>query len=185
MSAHPLKKLSEFGQAIWLDDIHRDLVTSGQLRRLIEEDGLRGMRSNSAIFKKAIADSEDYEADIRASARQGKLVEEIYESLAVEDAQIAADDSRPLYEHSGGEHGYVSIEVNRHLARNTQPTIQEARRLWQRVARPIIPNILIKVSGTREGLPAVAQLLSEGIEKFCKPFDAPLETLKKEMAAAA
>ncbi len=157
---NPLKKLAEFGQAVWLDDIHRDLITSGRLKQLIAEDGLRGMTSNPAIFKKAIADSSDYDDDIQELKQQGKTVMEIYETLAIKDVQMAADEFRPLYDRTDAEHGYVSLEVNPHLARYTQGTIQEARRLWQRVDRP---NVFIKVPATLEGLPAITQLLSEGI----------------------
>jgi transaldolase len=157
---NPLKKLSEFGQAVWLDDIHRDLMTSGELNRLIEEDGLRGMTSNPAIFKKAISDSSDYEENIQQLKEQGKPVTEVFEALAVKDLQMAADVFRPLYDRTNGDHGYVSLEVNPRLARYTQGTVQEARRLWNRVNRP---NIFNKVPATLEGLPAIAQLLSEGI----------------------
>lgn len=157
---NPLKQLADYGQAIWLDDIHRDLMTSGQLKRLIVEDGLRGMTSNPAIFNKAIADSSDYEEDIRELNRRGKSVKEIFEALAVRDVQMAADEFPPLYDQSRGEHGYVSLEVNTHLARQTKATVEEARRLWKEVARP---NIFIKVPGTAEGLPAITQLISEGI----------------------
>jgi transaldolase len=157
---NPLNKLSEFGQAIWLDDIHRDLITSGDLKRLIEEDGLKGMTSNPAIFNKAIADSEVYETDIRELRGEGKSAKEISEALAIKDVRMAADVFRSLYEETDGEHGYVSIEVNPYLARSTQRTLEEARRLWQGVDRP---NIFVKVPATKEGLGAIEQLLGEGI----------------------
>ncbi|HTJ00512.1 MAG TPA: transaldolase [Dongiaceae bacterium] len=155
-----LQKLSELGQALWLDDLHRDLMTSGKLEHLITADSLRGMTSNPAIFQKAIADHPDYEADIRAAGREGKPVAEIFETLAVKDVQMAAEVFHPLYEKTQGEHGYVSLEVNPHFARDTGRTLQEARRLWQAVNRP---NIFIKVPGTAAGLPAISQLISEGI----------------------
>lgn len=157
---NPLRQLAEFGQEFWLDDIHRDLITSGELKRLIEEDGLCGMTSNPAIFKKAISDSEDYGDDIHDLREQGKSVEEICEALMVQDVQMAADVFRDLFDQTSGEHGYVSIEVNPNLARDKQATIDEAERLWKSVNRP---NIFIKVPGTREGLPAIEQLIAGGI----------------------
>jgi transaldolase len=157
---NPVKQLTDFGQAVWLDYIHRDLMTSGQLKHLIGEDGLRGMTSNPTIFRKALADESAYEDDIQRLTQQGKSAKEIFEALAVKDVQMAADVFRPLYDRTRGEHGYVSLEVNPHLARQTQPTVEEARRLWKEVARP---NTFIKVPGTAEGLPAIKQLVSEGI----------------------
>jgi transaldolase len=157
---NPLKKIANLGQAIWLDDIHRSLMTRGRLRQLIEADGLRGLTSNPAIFKKAIADSADYEADIHELKQQGHPVTEVFEALAIKDVQMAADEFRPLYESTDGEHGYVSIEVNPHLAHYTAATVQEGRHLWEQVDRP---NIFVKVPATLEGLPAITQLLSEGI----------------------
>ena len=160
MKNNPLKQLGTLGQSIWLDYIRRDLITSGELRRLIEEDGLRGMTSNPSIFEKAIADSHDYDEDIQALALQGKGVEAIYESLSQRDVQSAADEFRPLYDRTDGKDGYVSLEVNPHLAHDTNGTIKEARRLWAALDRP---NVFIKVPATVEGLPAIQQLISEGI----------------------
>jgi len=160
MKDNPLKQLGTLGQSIWLDYIRRDLIASGQLRRLIEDDGLRGMTSNPAIFEKAISDSQDYDADIQALALQGKNVVEIYEALSQRDVQSAADEFRPLYNAMDGKDGYVSLEVNPHLAHDTDGTIKEARRLWAALDRP---NVFIKVPGTAEGLPAIQQLISEGI----------------------
>jgi transaldolase len=157
---HPLNQLAQFGQAVWLDDIHRQLITGGELKRLVEEDGLKGMTSNPAIFQKAISESSDYDADIRELRGQSKGPIETFEALSVRDVQMAADVFRPLHERTGGEHGYVSLEVNPHLARDTEGTIEEARRLWAAVNRP---NVFIKVPGTREGLPAIERLISEGI----------------------
>ena len=155
-----LEQLGTLGQSIWLDYIRRDLVASGGLRRLIEEDGLRGMTSNPSIFEKAIVESHDYDEDIRAMVREGKGTEAIYEALSQRDVQSAADEFRPLYDRMDGEDGYVSLEVNPHLAHDTSGTIKEARRLWAALNRP---NVLIKVPGTAEGLPALQQLISEGI----------------------
>ena len=160
MKKNPLKQLRELGQSIWLDYIRRDLIASGKLRRLIEEDGLRGMTSNPSIFEKAIVESHDYDEDIRAMALKEKSVQAIYENLSQHDVQSAADEFRPLYDMMDGEDGYVSLEVNPHLAHDTNGTIQEARRLWAALDRP---NVLIKVPATASGLPAIQQLISEGI----------------------
>ncbi len=160
MSGNPLKQLGTLGQSVWLDYIRRDLIAGGGLRRLIEEDGLRGMTSNPAIFEKAIADSHDYDDDIRAAALQGTSVETIYEALSQRDVESAADEFRPLYDSTDGEDGYVSLEVNPHLAHDTNGTMAEARRLWTALNRP---NVLIKVPATANGLPAIQQLIGEGI----------------------
>jgi transaldolase len=130
------------------------------LNRLIEEDGLRGMTSNPAIFEKAIVESHDYDAEIQALILEKKNAQAIYEALSQHDVQRAADVFRPIYENSGGIDGYVSLEVNPHLAHDTAGTIEEARRLWRALNRP---NVLIKVPATVEGLPAIQQLISEGI----------------------
>ncbi|HSB13501.1 MAG TPA: transaldolase [Bryobacteraceae bacterium] len=160
MNSNPLRRLKTLGQSIWLDYIRRDLITSGELRRLIEEDGVRGMTSNPAIFEKAITGSRDYDDSIRALALDGKGVQAIYDVLTMRDVQSAADEFRPLYDRTGGKDGYVSLEVNPHLARDTKGTIQEARRLWDSLNRP---NVFIKVPATAEGLPAIQQLIGEGI----------------------
>ena len=160
-ATNPLKDLLKFGQSVWLDYIRRDLITSGELRRLINQDGLRGMTSNPAIFEKAIAGSTDY-ADILASLRGRNDLDAKarYEIIAIRDIQDAADLLRPVYEESKRRDGYVSLEVSPYLARDTQGTLEEARRLWKSVDRP---NIMIKVPGTAEGIPAFEQLISEGI----------------------
>jgi len=160
MQPNPLNQLAALGQSIWLDDIRRDLMGSGELRRLIAEDGLRGMTSNPAIFEKAIAASPDYDADIRRMARDGQGAQAIYEALSQRDVQQAADAFRPLYDRTGGQDGYVSLEVNPHLAHDTAGTMDEARRLWAALNRP---NVFIKVPSTNAGLPAIRQLISEGI----------------------
>ena len=160
-ATNPLKDLLKFGQSVWLDYIRRDLITSGELKRLIEEDGLRGMTSNPAIFEKAIAGSTDY-ADILASLRNRPDLDAKarYEIIAIRDIQDAADLLRPVYQESKRRDGYVSLEVSPYLARDTQGTIEEARRLWKAVDRP---NVMIKVPGTAEGIPAFEQLICEGI----------------------
>jgi transaldolase len=160
MMDNPLKKLESFGQSVWLDYIRRDLISSGQLRHLIEEDGLCGMTSNPSIFEKAIAESEIYDKDIHDLGRKKKGVKVIYESLSQRDVQNAADEFRTVYDNTDCKDGYVSLEVNPHLAHDTKGTIEEARRLWLTLKRP---NILIKVPSTAEGLPAIRQLISEGI----------------------
>ncbi len=127
---------------------------------MIDNDGLRGITSNPAIFEKAIAQSHDYDDDIRRMTHQGKAVADVYEALSVRDVQDAADEFRAVYDASEGGDGYVSLEVNPHLAHNTPGTVEEARRLWAALDRP---NVLIKVPATVEGLPAIRQLISEGI----------------------
>ena len=156
---NPLEKLSTFGQSPWLDDLRRSLVTEGGLQRLID-DGLRGLTSNPAIFEAAIAKSSDYDDAIRQLAQDGKSVEEIYRTLTVEDVQGACDLFRPLYDETGGADGFVSYEVSPKLANDTDGTIQEARELWRVIDRP---NVMIKVPATQEGLPAIRQLISEGV----------------------
>ena len=160
MKDNALKKLEMLGQSVWLDYIRCDLIASGELRRLIKEDGLRGMTSNPSIFEKAIAESNLYDQDIRDLALKKKDTKAIYEALSQRDVQHAADEFRSVYDKTDGKDGYVSIEVNPHLAHDTKGTIEEARRLWASLKRP---NILIKVPATAEGLPAIRQLISEGI----------------------
>lgn len=160
MSENPLQRIHNYGQSIWLDFIRRHMLRSGELAELIEKDGVRGVTSNPSIFEKAIAGSSDYDDAIREMAQAEKSVNEIYEQLTTADVQAAADLFRPLYDRTDGGDGYVSLEVSPHLAHDTEGTIQEARRLWADLDRP---NVLIKVPATREGLPAIQQLISEGI----------------------
>ncbi len=160
MKDNPIKRLGAKGQSIWLDYIQRDLLLSGELLRLIEEDGLRGMTSNPAIFNKAIGGSDHYDDNIRSMVRDGKSYIAIYEALSQNDVQGAADIFRPVYTLTHGYDGYVSLEVNPHLAHDTKGTIDEARRLWSALDRQ---NVLIKVPATTEGLQAIQQLISEGI----------------------
>jgi transaldolase len=160
MTANPLQRLGELGQSVWYDFIRRDLYQGPELKRLIEQDGLRGMTSNPTIFQKAIAESSLYDEDIRKVGDAGKDSAAIFESLAVADVQAAADIFRPVYDATGGDDGFVSIEVGPHLARDTQGTIAEARRLWSSCGRP---NVMVKIPGTAEGVPAIRQCLSEGI----------------------
>jgi transaldolase len=160
MKENPLKKLEALGQSIWLDYIRRDMIDSGELQRLIEKDGLSGMTSNPSIFEKAIAESQIYDQDIHAMANKKKDGKLIYEALSQYDIKKAADAFRSVYEKTDGKDGYVSLEVNPHLANDTKGTIEEARRLWSALNRL---NILIKVPATTAGLPAIRQLISEGI----------------------
>jgi transaldolase len=160
MKANPLRELEKLGQSVWLDYIRRDLITSGKLRRLIEEDGLRGMTSNPSIFEKAILESHDYDADIRELAMEGKSAQQIGEIVSVHDVKSAATEFRHVYNQSAGQYGYVSLEVNPHLAHDTNGTILEARHLWTALNRP---NVFIKIPATNEGLPAIRQLIAEGI----------------------
>jgi transaldolase len=160
MKENPLLKLSTFGQSIWLDYIQRQLIDSGELGKLIEDDGLKGVTSNPAIFQKAIAGSTDYDEAIRKLALAGKSTEEIYQVLTVDDVQQAADLFRPVYDRKEGGDGFISLEVNPHLAQDTEGTVKEARHLWQALGRP---NVLIKVPATEAGLPAIRELISEGL----------------------
>jgi transaldolase len=160
MKANPLIKLAGFGQSLWLDYIRRKMLSSGELLQLIEEDGLKGVTSNPAIFEKAIGGSNDYDDAIRDLARQGQSREEIYQALTVGDVRGAADIFRPVYDRTKGRDGFVSLELNPHLAHDTYASINEARKLWKLLDRP---NVFIKVPATLEGLPVIKQLISEGI----------------------
>jgi transaldolase/glucose-6-phosphate isomerase len=158
---NPLKQLSEHGQSVWLDYIRRSLLTSGELKRLIDEDGLKGVTSNPAIFQKAITGSADYKDAVAALAgAKGLDAKALYERLAIEDIQQAADVMLQVYAVSGRRDGYVSLEVSPDLAHDTKGTIEEARRLWNALGRD---NVMIKVPATEEGVPAIEQLISEGI----------------------
>src|SRR5215472_2103137 len=157
---NPLRSLAGFGQSVWLDYIRRSLITSGELKRLVLEDGLRGVTSNPAIFEKAIVGSTDYQAVIESKESAALDAKALYEKIAVKDVQDAADILRSVYEESKQRDGYVSLEVSPLLARNTAGTIEEGRRLWKAVNRP---NLMVKVPATPEGIPAIRQLISEGI----------------------
>jgi len=155
-----LRELEVFGQSVWMDFIQRKMIVSGELKRMIKEDGLGGVTSNPSIFEKAIAESSDYDNAIRELAGKGNKADQIYTALTVKDIQDTADLFRPLYDQLDGGDGFVSLEVSPHLAHDTAGTITEARRLWAAVGRP---NVMIKVPGTKEGLPAIQQLIGEGI----------------------
>lgn len=159
MNANPLRTLAELGQSVWYDYIRRDLYRGPELRRLIE-DGLRGMTSNPTIFEKAIAETDLYDEDIRRLAAKEASPAAIFESLAVEDVRRVAETFWPLYESTGGDDGFVSIEVGPQLARDTEGSIAEARRLWEACDRP---NLMVKIPATEQGIPAIRRGLSEGI----------------------
>lgn len=160
MADNPLGQLEKRGQSLWLDYIRRDFIMNGELHRLIVEDGVRGITSNPSIFEKAVVDSREYDEAIRSMANTGMNVRAIYDAISRRDVQMAADEFRPVYDRTAGKDGYVSLEVSPLLAHDTDGTIEEARRLWSSLDRP---NVLIKVPGTIEGLPAVTQLIREGI----------------------
>lgn len=158
--ANRLRNLEVLGQSLWLDYIERELLTGGEMERMIRDDGISGVTSNPAIFEKAIARHAAYDAAITELVHRGLAAQKIYEELAVEDVRLAADLLRGVYEKSGRRDGYVSLEVSPHLAYDTAATVAEAQRLWGRVARP---NLMIKVPATRAGLPAIRQLIAAGI----------------------
>ncbi len=160
MNTNPLTKLETYGQSVWMDFLRRGMLKTGELARLIADDGLGGITSNPSIFEKAIAGSHDYDESIRVLALERRTEAEIYQTLTVDDMRAAADSFRDLYEKTAGGDGFVSLEVSPHLAHDTEGTIAEARRLWAAVGRP---NLMIKVPGTPEGLPAIRRLIGEGI----------------------
>ena len=190
MSQNPLLRLVELGQSVWYDYIRRDLYQGPELRRLIEEDGLRGMTSNPTIFQQAIAKTELYDDDIRRLGEQGLSTAEIFEALAVEDVSRAADAFRSVYETTRADDGYVSIEVGPHLALDTAGSVDEAHRLWKRCDRP---NVMVKIPGTGPGVPAIRQCLAEGVninitllfsvERYREVMEAYLSALEARVAA--
>ena len=158
---NPLKQLEQCHQSPWLDDLHRTLITSGELDNLIKVDGLKGLTSNPAIFEKAIGDTDDYKDTLKDLLSKGSLDDmAVYETIAIEDIKAAADRFRPVYDAAGRHDGFVSLEVSPYLANDTDKTITEARRLWTAVDRP---NLMIKIPGTTPGTPAIKMALSEGI----------------------
>lgn len=159
---NPLKQLQEYGQSIWLDYIQRNMILSGELKMLVEQDGVRGVTSNPTIFEKAIDETRDYDAALQRllAGRRGATPQQLYEALTVQDITMAADVLRPMYDETGGTDGFVSIEVSPHLARDTNGTIAEARRLWREVDRP---NLMVKIPASRQGIPAIESCLAEGI----------------------
>jgi transaldolase/transaldolase/glucose-6-phosphate isomerase len=162
MIMNPLEQVLKCGQSIWLDSISRDLINSGELQRLVDEDHLRGLTSNPTIFEQAITHGNSYDDTLRRSlnADSEQTEKSLFETIAVEDIRMAADILRPVYDEAGGVDGFVSLEVSPLLAHETKGSIVEARRLWKAVQRP---NLMIKIPATPEGIPAIEQLTSEGI----------------------
>jgi transaldolase len=158
--SNPLKGLLSFGQSPWLDFIRRNILLNGDLKKMIANDGLRGMTSNPAIFEKAIAAGDDYDDIVKAADAKSSTPMELYEKIAIRDVQDAADIFQQVYKETSGRDGYVSLEVSPNLAFDTQATLEEARRLWKTVNRP---NVMIKIPGTPEGVPAIRQALEDGI----------------------
>ncbi|NJN22765.1 MAG: transaldolase [Leptolyngbya sp. RL_3_1] len=156
----PILHLKDYGQSVWMDNLSRDILQSGELAQMIESRDVHGITSNPAIFEKAIAGNAIYDADIEAGIRAGKSVDAIYESLVFDDIRNACDVLMPIYNASSGVDGYVSLEVPPNLARDTESTLREARRYYAAIQRP---NLMIKIPGTPEGLPAVEAAISEGI----------------------
>src|SRR6266699_4569190 len=158
---NPLKTLQEYGQSVWLDFVSRELLKSGELGRLIAEDGVRGVTSNPSIFEKAIGHGDDYDGLIAAAEAAGDLDPgALFEGLAIHDIQEGADALNPIYEQTQGRDGYISMEVSPYLAMQTHETIEEARRLWRSIGRR---NLMVKVPATGPGLPAIRTLIGEGI----------------------
>ncbi|GAB1544963.1 transaldolase [Scytonema sp. NUACC21] len=188
-SNNHLIEIKQYGQSIWMDNLTRDMIQSGELQGLVENGGICGLTSNPAIFEKAIAGNAIYDADIEAGIRAGLPTYKIYESLIFEDIRNACDILRPVYETSNGLDGYVSIEVPPTIAHDTQATIEEARRYFQEIGRE---NVMIKIPGTEAGLPAVEQVISEGInvnitllfsvDNYAKTFWAYIRGLEKRLA---
>jgi transaldolase len=159
--ANPLKRILEFGQSFWLDNIRRGFTRSGSLRRLVDEDGLRGVTSNPTIFEKAVAESSDYDTSIKELVGRGIIsVQQVFDTITIEDIQDACDVFADVYQKSGRGDGLVSIELPPDLALKTEASIAEGRRLWKTVNRP---NVMIKVPATKEGMPVIRTLVSEGI----------------------
>src|SRR6476659_6008303 len=158
--SNPLAELARTGQSVWFDQMERKLITTGKLQKMIDEDDLRGMTSNPTIFEKAIGGSEDYDGQLRQLASQNKSRDEIYDELVAEDIGKAADVFLPVYRKTNGGDGFVSIEVSPLLARDTQGTIKEAKRWFEKLGRR---NVMIKIPATPEGIPAIEESIAAGI----------------------
>jgi transaldolase len=156
----PAARLNEFGQSAWLDVIGRKLIHSGQLWRMVEEDGIRGVTANPAIFEKAILETNEYDDDLARLVSQGKKPLEIYENIAVADVRAGCDALRPLFDRLQGKDGFVSLEVSPFIARDTRATVEEAKRFWKAVDRP---NLFIKIPANPEGIPAIRESIAQGI----------------------
>ncbi len=158
--ANPLIRMQQLGQSPWHDNIKRQLLTTGALKKMVDDGDITGLTSNPTIFEQAIGGSNDYDADLKTLAKQGKSAEEIFDALAIDDIKNAADVLAPVFERTGGNDGYVSIEVAPKLANDTQATIREARRLWSTVSRP---NLMVKIPATPAGVPAIEQSIADGL----------------------
>ena len=190
MSNNPLLQLHSFGQSLWLDQMRRSLLTTGELKRLIDNDGLRGLTSNPTIFEKAISGSQDYAEQLGQLARAGSNIPQIYEEIVVQDIGGAADTFRGVYDANNGGDGFVSLEVSPLLGNDTKATIEEAQKLFARLNRP---NVMIKVPGTPAGLPAIEELIASGlninvtlifaVEVYEKVADAYIKGLERRAAA--
>ncbi len=187
---NPITKLRRLGQSVWLDDLSRGLITSGELARMVRRGEVTGVTSNPTIFEQAVARSDDYLPDIIRLSRSGLGPGEIYEALVIEDIRAAADLLRPVYEATGGADGYVSLEVDPGLAYDPAGTIAQALRLWRRVDRP---NLMIKIPGTRPGMAAITEAVAAGInvnvtllfavDRYLEAADAYLRGLERRLAA--
>ncbi len=183
-----LAALTAAGTSIWLDQIKRSLISSGELHRLVEEDSLRGVTSNPTIFNAAILGSEDYDEQLAEAAREGLDDREIYQELAIRDIQDACDVLRVVYDESGGKDGFVSLEVDPDLAFDTERTMEQAREYWERVDRP---NLMIKIPGTKEGTPAIEEMIYEGrninvtllfgVEEYAQVAEAYIRGLERRL----
>jgi transaldolase/transaldolase/glucose-6-phosphate isomerase len=160
MVPNKIRQIQDFGQSIWMDFFDRNILNSGKLKRMIEEDGISGVTSNPSIFEKAIVNSSDYDEDIRFLSRTNRSYDAVFFSLAVKDIKRAADLFKPVHKKTNGMDGFVSIEVSPHLAHDTDGTIRQARELWKAVNRK---NVMIKIPATAEGLTAIRKCISEGI----------------------
>ncbi|MFI5207756.1 MAG: transaldolase [Gemmatimonadales bacterium] len=188
--ASPLGLLRQERQSVWLDFMHRRMLKDGELKVLIEARGVRGATSNPTIFEQAIGQSDAYDEAIQKLAARGKDTIAIYETLAIEDIQAACDQFRPIFEMTAGSDGFVSMEVSPRLAHDTAGTIAEARRLWKAIDRP---NLMVKIPGTPEGLPAITQTLADGlninitllfaVSMYERVIDAYLGALEQRVAA--
>ena len=184
-----LINLLKYGQSYWLDNLTRKKIASGELKKRVSEQGLRGITSNPSIFDKAISNSNDYDEQITALVRQNKNIQGIYDALTIKDVQDACDILKPVYVESKGTDGFVSLEVSPYLARDTQGTVNEARRLYKAVGRQ---NCMIKIPGTREGIPAIEQMLYEGVninitllfsvERYAEIADAYIRAIERRAA---
>jgi transaldolase len=187
---NPLRELEALGQSIWLDDIDRGDLLSGRFGRLIDEDGLAGATGNPTIFEHSITHDTTYDEQIQQLIRERKSAQEIYEALAITDEQTVADLLRPVYERTGGQDGFVSIEVSPYLAHDTEKTVAEVRRFWHTIDRP---NLMVKIPSTPSGIPAIRQALAEGIninitlmfslDNYRQVAEAYLSALEERLAA--